>query len=108
MFIEFADVVELGGNLPNQQLGVSGEWGSFVVALVVGLVKVGSEQRREIIKQFNEDGIKHTGQMCLTNGLKFIYFYITVKRCLTCQTKVSWRGGLHHGRQLVSSSNQIP
>ncbi len=50
MFIEFADVVELGGNLPNQQLGVWREWGSFVVALVVGLVKVGSEQRREIMK----------------------------------------------------------
>lgn len=46
MFIEFADIVELWGNLPYQQLGVSREWGSFVVALVVGFVKVGSEQRR--------------------------------------------------------------
>lgn len=46
MFIEFADVVEFRGNLSNQQLGVSGERGSFVVALVVGFVKVGSEQRR--------------------------------------------------------------
>ena len=61
MFIEFADVVELGGNLPNQQLGVRKEWRSFVVALVVGFVKVGSEQqRREIIKQFNADALKHT------------------------------------------------
>lgn len=41
MFIEFADVVELRGNLPNQQLGVRREWRSFVVALVVGFVKVG-------------------------------------------------------------------
>lgn len=57
MFVEFADVVELGGNLPNQQLGVGREWGSFVVALVVGFVKVGSEQRKEI-KQLSEDGIK--------------------------------------------------
>lgn len=41
MFIEFADVVELCRNLPNQQLGVQREWGSFVVALVVGFVEVG-------------------------------------------------------------------
>lgn len=61
MFVEFADVVELGGNLPNQQLGVRKEWRSFVVALVVGFVKVGSvQQRREIIKQFNKDALKHT------------------------------------------------
>ena len=58
MFIEFADVVELGGNLPNQQLGVRREWGSFVVALVVGFVEVGPEKRREIIPHFNEDRIK--------------------------------------------------
>lgn len=43
MFVEFADVVELGGNLPNQQLGVRKEWRSFVKALVVGFVKVWSE-----------------------------------------------------------------
>lgn len=49
MFIEFADVVELWRNLPNQQLGVQREWGSFVVALVVGFVEVGSEQTREIV-----------------------------------------------------------
>lgn len=47
MFVEFADVVELGGNLPNQQLGVRTERGSFVVALVVGFVKVGSGHRGE-------------------------------------------------------------
>lgn len=57
MFIEFADVVELGRNLPNQQLGVRREWGSFVVALVVGFVEVGSKQRR--IKQFSKCAIKH-------------------------------------------------
>lgn len=48
MFIEFADVVQLRGNLPNQQLGVVGEWSSFVVALMVGLVEAGSMQRRYI------------------------------------------------------------
>lgn len=41
MFIEFADVVELRGNLPNKQLGVRRELSSFVEALVVGFVKVG-------------------------------------------------------------------
>lgn len=46
MFIEFADVVELRGNLPNQQLGVRRERGSFVEALVVGFVEVWSEQRK--------------------------------------------------------------
>lgn len=51
MFIEFADVVELRGNLPNQQLGVRREWRSFVVALVVGFVKVGSEQRSHLTIQ---------------------------------------------------------
>ncbi len=53
MFIEFADVVELRRNLPNQQLGVGREWGSPVEALVVGFVKVGSEQRRIIIKEIS-------------------------------------------------------
>lgn len=47
MLIEFADVVELGGNLPNQQLGVRREWDPFMVALMVWFVKVGSEQRRK-------------------------------------------------------------
>lgn len=64
MFIEFADVVKLGRNLPNQQLGVRKEWGSFVVALVVGFVEVGSEQKRGIIKQLNEDGFKHNSVKC--------------------------------------------
>lgn len=50
MLIEFADVVELRGNLPNQQLGVGGiEGGSLLVALVVGLVEVVSEQKRHIM-----------------------------------------------------------
>lgn len=40
VFIEFADIVELMRNLPNQQLGVGREWEPFVEALVVGLVKV--------------------------------------------------------------------
>lgn len=42
MFIKFADVVEVRGNLPNQQFGVRRERDSFVVALVVGFVKIGS------------------------------------------------------------------
>lgn len=46
MLIEFADVVELGRYLPNQQLGVRREWGSFVVALVVWFGEVGSVERR--------------------------------------------------------------
>lgn len=58
MLIEFADVVELGRNLTNQQLGVWGEWGSCVVALVVGFVKIGPVQRR--VEQFNDGGIKQT------------------------------------------------
>ena len=59
MFIEFADVVELRGNLSNQQLCVGRvEWGSLVVALVVGFVKVGSEQKREI-KLLNEASQKY-------------------------------------------------
>lgn len=44
MLIEFADVVELRGNLPNKQLGVERERSSFVVALVVGIVKTRSGQ----------------------------------------------------------------
>lgn len=48
MFIEFADVVEVRGNLPNQQLGVRRERGSFVVALVVWFVKIGSKQRGKL------------------------------------------------------------
>lgn len=47
MFVEFADVVEFRGNLPNQQLCVQVEWGSLVIALVVGFVKAEPEQRRE-------------------------------------------------------------
>lgn len=47
MFIEFADVVKGRGNLPNQQLGVLRERNSFVVALVVELIKIGSTQTRE-------------------------------------------------------------
>lgn len=79
MFIEFADVVELGGNLSNQQLGVRREWDSFVVALVVGVVKVGSGQRRYIVKQFNECGIKHASvKTCLTGfkGSICLLFFI--------------------------------
>lgn len=49
MLVEFADVVELGGNLPNQQLCVGGELGSPVEALMVGLVEAGSEQRDETL-----------------------------------------------------------
>lgn len=41
MFVEFADVVELTGNLPNQQLAVECvEWASLVVTMVIGFVKV--------------------------------------------------------------------
>lgn len=40
MLVEFADVVELGGNLPNKQLGIRSELSPFVAALVVGFVKV--------------------------------------------------------------------
>lgn len=47
MFIEFADVVELWGNLPNKQLGIGRELSSFVVALVVGFVEAGPEQKRK-------------------------------------------------------------
>lgn len=47
MLVEFADVVKLGGNLPNKQLGVGRELSPFVAALVVGFVKVDSEQRGE-------------------------------------------------------------
>lgn len=47
MIIEFADVVKGRGNLPNQQLGVLRERNSFVVALVVELIKIGSAQTRE-------------------------------------------------------------
>lgn len=46
VLVEFADVVELGGNLPNQQLGVLRKRGPFIEALVVWLVKVWSAQRR--------------------------------------------------------------
>lgn len=48
MLVEFADVVELGGNLPNQQLGVKREWDPFIEALVVWFVKVWSAQRRKM------------------------------------------------------------
>lgn len=47
MLVEFADVVELGGNLPNKQLGVRSKLSPFVAALVVGFIKVDSEQRGE-------------------------------------------------------------
>lgn len=47
MFIEFADVVEQRGNLPDQQLGVKRERKSLVVALVVGFIEIGSMQMRE-------------------------------------------------------------
>lgn len=51
MLIELADVVELRGDLPDQQLGVEGvERGSLVVALVVGFAEVGSDKIGLIIK----------------------------------------------------------
>lgn len=43
MLVEFADVVELRGNLPNKKLGVWRELSSFMVELVVWFVEVGSE-----------------------------------------------------------------
>lgn len=56
MFIEFADVVKLCRNLPHQQLGVGGEWRSFMVALMVWLVEVRSKCRRQNMKQLGEWG----------------------------------------------------
>lgn len=49
MFIEFTDVVEQRGNLPDQQLGVLRERKSLVVALVVGFIENGSMRMREKI-----------------------------------------------------------
>lgn len=57
MLVEFADVVELGGNLPNQQLGVKREWDPFIEALVVRFVKVWSAQRRKMNPLFSHEGV---------------------------------------------------
>lgn len=57
MLVEFADVVELGGNLPNQQLGVKREWDPFIEALVVWFVKVWSAQRRKMNPLFSHEGV---------------------------------------------------
>lgn len=57
MFIEFADVVEHGGNLPNQQFGILRERKSLVVALVVGFIKIGSTKTREKIHDFSVNGV---------------------------------------------------
>lgn len=49
MFIEFADVIEFGGNLPNQQLCVRGVEGtSSVVAQMVGFDIVRSEEGKRM------------------------------------------------------------
>lgn len=68
MLVEFADVVELGGNLPNQQLGVKREWDPFIEALVVWFVKVWSAQRRKMNPLFSHEGINI--HLCLSNALK--------------------------------------
>lgn len=67
MLVEFADVVELGGNLPNQQLGVKREWDPFIEALVVWFVKVWSAQRRKMNPLFSHKGVytsTYVGKQC--------------------------------------------
>lgn len=61
MLVEFADVVEQRGDLPNQQLGVLRERKSLVVALVVGFIEVGSMQMRGKVRHFSANAIPQIG-----------------------------------------------
>ena len=50
MFIEFADVVKLRGNLPNKELRVGREVSSFVETLVIGFAEVWPERGKKSIR----------------------------------------------------------
>lgn len=71
MFIEFADVVEQRGNLPDQQLGVLRERKSLVVALVVGFIEIGSMQMREKIISVQTVILKDCW-VCLTTAVPYL------------------------------------